>query len=361
MNLKFLGIGSAFQSSLYNNCAYVKEEDKLFLIDCGETGFEQLKRQADFSEVSDIYVVFTHTHSDHIAGLGQLVDYCEQNLGKKLNIIVPTGKEDTLKEDIVTLLDIFEIPLDKCNFLSTGEVNGQFKAFQTVEFLPTFHAPELEGKCYSLIFNTEMGKVLYTSDSVDTKYIQELVNTDFASIYADVTLSTTVHLSLNTLKEIVPEHLRNKVYCMHFDHPNTIEKAREEHFQIAPSIATDLSLLPKEFEYENLGDKLVLSDCGELTFMHLQRQNLLNGVKKIYLPLKNTHHEAVSSLGSLLTYSYFVLHNPLYICTEDDRVIEHMKELIKLYGTPQDSIEFRNHFPVEFSTREIEKSKQKSL
>ena len=67
--------------------------------------------------------MFTHTHSDHIAGLGQLVDYCEQNLAKKLNIIVPTGKEDILKEDIVTLLDIFEIPLEKCNFLSAGDVN----------------------------------------------------------------------------------------------------------------------------------------------------------------------------------------------------------------------------------------------
>ena len=33
MNLKFLGIGS---DSLYNNCAYVKEVDKPFLIDCGE-------------------------------------------------------------------------------------------------------------------------------------------------------------------------------------------------------------------------------------------------------------------------------------------------------------------------------------
>jgi hypothetical protein rflaF_18261 len=174
--------------------------------------------------------VFTHTHSDHIAGLGQLVDYCEQNLAKKLNIIVPTGKEDILKEDIVTLLDIFEIPLEKCNFLSAGDVNGQFKAFQTVEFLSTFHAPELEGKCYSLLFNTETGKVLYTSDSVDTKYIQELVNTDFASIYADVTLSTTVHLSLNILKEIVPEHLRNKVYCMHFGHLNTNRESKRRTF-----------------------------------------------------------------------------------------------------------------------------------
>ena len=43
MNLNFLGIGSAFQTSLYNNCAYFIEDNELFLIDCGETAFEQLK------------------------------------------------------------------------------------------------------------------------------------------------------------------------------------------------------------------------------------------------------------------------------------------------------------------------------
>ena len=94
MNLKFLGIGSAFQTSLYNNCAYFIEDNQLFLIDCGETAFEQLKEQEDFSAIKEIYVVFTHTHSDHIASLGQLVEHCENALNKKLNIIVPQGKED---------------------------------------------------------------------------------------------------------------------------------------------------------------------------------------------------------------------------------------------------------------------------
>ena len=42
-------------------------------------------------QIKEIYVVFTHTHSDHIAGLGQLVEHCENALNKKLNIIVPQG------------------------------------------------------------------------------------------------------------------------------------------------------------------------------------------------------------------------------------------------------------------------------
>ena len=209
MNLKFLGIGSAFQTSLYNNCAYFIEDNQLFLIDCGETAFEQLKEQEDFSAIKEIYVVFTHTHSDHIAGLGQLVEHCENALNKKLNIIVPQGKEDTLKEDIKTLLDIFSIPKEKCNFLSRDDITNKFKTFQTMEFLKTKHSPELEGKCYSLMFETSEGKVLYTSDSMDTKYIEELINSDFSKIYTDVTLSIPeVHLDFNVLKEIVDVYKR---------------------------------------------------------------------------------------------------------------------------------------------------------
>ena len=263
MNLKFLGIGSAFQTSLYNNCAYFIEDNELFLIDCGETAFEQLKAQEFFSNVKDIYVVFTHTHSDHIAGLGQLVDYCDNNLNRKLNIIMPGKEEDTLKEDIDTLLDIFSISGDKCRFLTSSDIEGKFKRFQSMKFLNTKHSPELEGKCYSLMFETPDGKVLYTSDSIDTKYIEELVHTEFSEIYADVTLSIpAVHLDFNVLKQLVPEKLRDRVYCMHFDHPNTIEEARKNGFQIANTTAKDLSILPEEFEYEKVEDKLILSNCG---------------------------------------------------------------------------------------------------
>ena len=360
MNLKFLGIGSAFQTSLYNNCAYFIEDNQLFLIDCGETAFEQLKEQEDFSAIKDIYVVFTHTHSDHIAGLGQLVEHCENTLNKKLNIIVPKMEEDTLKEDIETLLDIFSISKDKCNFLSMDDVKEKFKTFQNMEFLKTKHSPELEGKCYSLMFETPEGKVLYTSDSIDTKYIEELVNTNFSKIYADVTLSIpVVHLDFNVLKEIVPEEMREKVYCMHFDHPNTIEETRKSGFRIADTTAKDISILPREFEYEKVEDKLILSNCGELTFMHLKNQNILDGVKEIYLPLEDTNHSSVASLGSLLTYCYFVLQNPLYICTEQEEVKEHMNSLIRLYGTPKESIEFKSGIPSDIFTPEQTGKKEK--
>ena len=342
MNLKFLGIGSAFQTGLYNNCAYFIEEDQLFLIDFGETAFEQLKEQESFSDIKNIYVVFTHTHSDHIAGLGQLVDYCDTTLNKKLNIVVPMKDEDALKEDIGTLLDIFSISEDKCRFLTSSDIEGKFESFQSMKFLNTKHSPELEGKCYSLMFETPDGKVLYTSDSIDTKYIEELVHTEFSGIYADVTLSIPeVHLDFNVLKQLVPEKLRDRVYCMHFDHPNTIEEARKNGFQIANTTAKDLSILPEEFEYEKVGDKLILSNCGELTFMHLKNKNILDDVKEVYLPLEDTNHSSVASLGSLLTYCYFVLQNPLYICTEKEEVKEHMKSLIKLYGTPDKSVEFK--------------------
>lgn len=360
MNLKFLGIGSAFQTSLYNNCAYFIEDNQLFLIDCGETAFEQLKEQGDFSAIKEIYVVFTHTHSDHIAGLGQLVEHCEKTLNKKLNIIVPSKEEDTLKEDIETLLDIFSIPKDKCNFLSSDDIKGKFKTFQSMEFLKTKHSPELEGKCYSLMFETSEGKVLYTSDSMDTKYIEELINSDFSKIYTDVTLSIpVVHLDFNVLKEIVPEEMRNKVYCMHFDHPNTIEEARKNGFQVANTTAKDISILPREFEYEKVGDKLILSNCGELTFMHLKNQNILDGVKEVYLPLEDTNHSSVASLGSLLTYCYFVLQNPLYVTTEKEVVKDHMKSLIRIYGTPESSVEFKNNLPNEVFTPKQVKEKEK--
>lgn len=74
MNLKFLGIGSAFQTSLYNNCAYFIEDNQLFLIDCGETAFEQLKEQEDssFSIWYSMLILLFFFHSDPHFGMTAL-------------------------------------------------------------------------------------------------------------------------------------------------------------------------------------------------------------------------------------------------------------------------------------------------
>ena len=120
--------------------------------------------------------------------------------------------------------------------------------------------------------------------------------------------------------------------------------------------------MSEEFEYEKVGDKLILSNCGELTFMHLKNKNILDDVKEVYLPLEDTNHSSVSSLGSLLTYCYFVLQNPLYICTEKEEVKEHMKSLIKLYGTPDKSVEFKGRLSSNiFTTAQTGKKKKENM
>lgn len=338
--LKFLGTGSAFQTNLYNNTAYFIEGETLFLLDCGETSFAQLKQQPFFEKINQIYVVFTHTHSDHIGGLGQLVEYCENVLTKKLNIIVPNIGDNPLYKDINSLLDIFSISKDKYNFLTPKEIENKYQKIRKITFLPTEHAPELSGKCYSLIIETEEGPILYTSDSIDTKYINYLIEKkNYSKIYVDVTLTIpTVHLDLNILNEIVPKDQKEKVYCMHFDSQTCMERACEFGFNIAPSVAKDLSKEEPEFNYLKLDDKLILSNCGEMTFCHLKQKNILDDVDDIFLQLENTNHDQVASLGSLLTYCYFVKKKPLYILNDSQEIAEKLDKLVELYGTPKESI-----------------------
>lgn len=355
LDLKFLGIGSAFQTHLYNNTAFFIEGETLFLLDCGETAFEQLKRQSFFENIEEIYVLFTHTHSDHIGGLGELVEHCEKKLNNKLNIVVPNKQANSLYTDINDLLTIFSLSSDKCNFMLPEELENKHESFQKVEFLPTNRAPmELGDKCYSLFFNTAEGPILYTSDSNDTKYIKALVDTNsYSKIFADVTLTIPqVHLDLNLLNEIVPENQKEKVYCMHFDSPKCLEKAKELGFNIAPTTAKDLSHDKPKFDYLELDDRLILSNCGESTFMHLNQNDILKDINEIFLQLENTNHSSVASLGSLLTYCYFVLKKPLYILNNADDIKEKINRLVELYGTPKESIVFlpalkENIFPNE--------------
>lgn len=78
MILKFLGIGSAFNTDLGCSSAYriISEGKKLQLFDCGEDVFKKIKDMNLLDDIEEIVIYNTHLHSDHVSSLGSLIFYC---------------------------------------------------------------------------------------------------------------------------------------------------------------------------------------------------------------------------------------------------------------------------------------------
>lgn len=75
MKINFLGIGAAFNTEDYNTSAYIKRDDKMILIDCGETIARNIIENNILDDIKELYVLISHTHSDHVGSLGTLLFY----------------------------------------------------------------------------------------------------------------------------------------------------------------------------------------------------------------------------------------------------------------------------------------------
>ena len=71
--LKFLGSDSGFGKK--NNSAYIERENKITIIDCGFTVFQELQKKFNFNKYEEINVIITHLHNDHAGTLSQLILY----------------------------------------------------------------------------------------------------------------------------------------------------------------------------------------------------------------------------------------------------------------------------------------------
>jgi len=67
--LKFIGIGSAFNTKLGNTSAYIKQNGVLLLIDCGELTFDRILKMNLLDDVNEVHIAVIHTHPDHIGSL----------------------------------------------------------------------------------------------------------------------------------------------------------------------------------------------------------------------------------------------------------------------------------------------------
>ena len=229
--LNFLGRGGAFNFKEGNTSAYVKEGNKLFLLDCGETTFADIGELGLLDDIEDIHVIITHTHADHVGSLSTLIFYCHYILQISLQIYYCSKNQRNTLSQILNLMGCSE---DKFSFHKLSELVGIFKTFQKITCYETPHTETVES--YGFVFETEQGSIVYSGDTNDVNKIKVYALSDnVCKLYVETTLldyDGNVHISLKKLCAAIPTEMRRKIYCMHVNNNECIKEAIKQGFNV---------------------------------------------------------------------------------------------------------------------------------
>lgn len=235
--LNFIGHGSAFNTALGNNGAYIKKDKVLFMIDCGSNTFDRMMKLDILNDVEHIYILMTHTHPDHVGSLGDLIFYGYYSMGElmkpSVTVIAPCELDmrSLLRQMGVTkeyYLNEFGIDVSQRGF-----ADGNFSIL--VEVVPVNHVAELN--CFGYILHYENKTAYYSGDSNDIPIgiLDKLHMGYFDYFYQDTCKADyegNVHLSLRKLDEMIDWQYRPLVYCMHLDKDFDVEEAEELGFGV---------------------------------------------------------------------------------------------------------------------------------
>lgn len=221
--LKFIGIGGAVTLELGGNCAYLKDDKTLLLIDCCEDATTKLKNREAFNNIENIVIAITHTHSDHVAGLGTFVWYCNFLLNIKPKIISNSKSFELHLRQLLKLLGVEEKFFEFVNPANVMVDDCK------IEMMPTTHTSSLE--CFGIMFTDEEGKYYYTGDTNDFELVKNLVNSSqVKKIYCEVSWKTyNAHIEYEMLKELKCD----KLVLMHFEDVELYNQAILDGFDVA--------------------------------------------------------------------------------------------------------------------------------
>ena len=137
--LEFLGRGSGYNVAEGNTCAFLKKDDTLLLIDCGESIFEKVVRMDLISGIKSVHVLITHMHSDHIGSLGSFVGYCYWKKKIKTNIYFNEKEKigeflkltGAIEDESFTLYDTYNKSIDNLNLTFNASLTKHAKTVNT--------------------------------------------------------------------------------------------------------------------------------------------------------------------------------------------------------------------------------------
>lgn len=212
--LQFLGSDSGFGEK--NNSAYIELKNKIIIIDCGFTVFQELQKKFDFNKYDEIDIIITHLHNDHAGTLSQLISYLYFIYNKKVNVI---SKCERIKE----YLDITGTPEDAYKLKRNDE---------NIEFIKTEHVKHLDA--YGFRLNLNGKNIVYTGDTKTLDPFIPYLN-GVQEFYVDVSKFGEAHLKIEDVLENLKE-IKNKgidIFLMHIDDRKYIENTVKNEFYYA--------------------------------------------------------------------------------------------------------------------------------
>lgn len=180
--LTFLGKDSGFGE--HNNSAYIEDNNKLIIIDCGFTVFEQLKNKFDFNKYSDIEIIITHLHNDHAGSLSQIILYLWFIYNKKVTIYSKC-------ERIRDYLEITGTPKESYEIKTESE---------NITFIKTSHVQHLDA--YGFKLKVKDKNIIYTGDTNTLNpFLPHIENEKIDELYVDVSRFGGAHLKIDDIVE----------------------------------------------------------------------------------------------------------------------------------------------------------------
>lgn len=198
-----------------NNSAYIEVDNKLIIIDCGFSVFNEIKKRFDLKSYNSINIIITHLHNDHAGSLSQVILYAYYIYGKKVTVISKC-------KEIKKYLEITGVD-DKIYNLKEDMDN--------LEFIKTEHVKGIDS--YGFKIKIKDRNILYTGDTNTLQpFMPYLNNVD--EFYVDVSKAGGVHLKIEDIIEVL-KTIKKKgidIYVMHLDDKAYIKNITKGEFFI---------------------------------------------------------------------------------------------------------------------------------